>query len=130
MSQENNKKKTGIIVGIGAGLAALGGAAYAFFGPNKKNNRKAVKDLGKKVKKTVLEKAREVKELTEPVYNDIVEQVKEEYENIKDMDEEELAGIILQIKESWENVKKELEAQKELGEKKQKKTKKLLKKNK
>ncbi len=126
MSKKENKNRTGLIVGIGAGIAALAGAAYAFLGPNKKKNRKAVTDLSKKVKKTVMEKAKEVRELTEPIYNDIVEQVKEEYESIKDMDAEELAGVILQIKESWENVKEELEAQKEIREGEEKKPRKLL----
>ena len=119
MSKENNKKKrisTGAIVGIGAGIAALAGAAYAFLGPNKKKNRKIVSDLGKRVKKSVMEKAKEVKELTEPVYQEIVEQVKVEYENLKEMDPEELAGVILQIKESWDNIKEELDARKELKE--------------
>ena len=67
------------------------------------------KDLASRMKQAM---AQEVKELTEPVYNEIVEQVKAEYENVKEMDPEELAGVIMQIKESWDNVKLELENQK------------------
>jgi hypothetical protein len=108
-----NKKveKKGIsakqIIGIGAGVAALTAAAYVLFGPEGKKNRKAIHGWAVKMKGEIIEKFEEVKELTEPVYHNIIDSAKAKYSKLKNVDQKELEIIINEIKKHWKALQKD-----------------------
>lgn len=114
MKKIENKKgldaKT--IMGIGAGVAALSAAAYVLFGPEGKKNRKIIRGWSVKMKGEIIEKFENAKELTEPVYNEIIDKAKEKYAKLKNVDQEELTKVVTEIKKHWKALKKEVAGKK------------------
>ena len=100
------------VIGIGAGIAALTAAAYVLFGPEGKKNRKAIRSWSVKMKGEIIEKFENAKELTEPVYHQIVDSVQAKYAKLKNVDQVELAETIAQIKKHWNLMKKEAQGKK------------------
>lgn len=94
------------VIGVGVGVAALSAAAYLLFGPNGKKNRKAVKGWAIKMKGEIIEKFEEAKELTEPVYNEIIDKVQEKYSKLQNIDKNELQSAITEMKKNWKAIKK------------------------
>ncbi len=115
---KNKGVSTKTIIGIGAGVAALSAAAYVLFGPNGKKNQKAIKGWTIKMKGEIIEKFENAKELTEPVYHNIVDNIQAKYAKLKNVDQQELEKVITEIKKHWKAI------QKEAGTKKSKVTKK------
>lgn len=94
------------VIGVGVGVAALSAAAYLLFGPNGKKNRKTIKGWAVKMKGEIIEKFEEAKELTEPVYNEIIDKVQQKYSKIQNIDKEELQATIAEIKKNWKAIQK------------------------
>jgi gas vesicle protein len=94
-------------LGIGAGVAALTAAAYVLFGPEGKKNRKIIRGWSVKMKGEIIEKFEKAKELTEPVYHEIIDNVQAKYAKLKDVDQEELVKVVSDIKKHWKTIKKE-----------------------
>ena len=105
------KEKKGVsakkIIGVGVGVAALSAAAYLLFGPNGKKNRKVVKSWAVKMKGEIIEKFEEAKELTEPVYHEIIDKVQAKYAKLQNIDKKELNEVISEMKNSWKSIKKD-----------------------
>jgi gas vesicle protein len=95
------------VIGVGVGVAALSAAAYLLFGPNGKKNRKAIKGWTVKMKGEIIEKFEEAKELTEPVYNEIIDKAREKYSKIQNIDKGELEATINEMKKHWKAIKKD-----------------------
>lgn len=108
-NKKGNKEGLGAkaILGIGAGVAALSAAAYVLFGPEGKKNRKIIRGWSVKMKGEIIEKFENVKELTEPVYNQIVDNIQAKYAKLKNVDQEELTKVVGEIKKHWKTLKKE-----------------------
>ena len=100
------------VVGIGAGIAALTAAAYVLFGPEGEKNRKAIRSWSVKMKGEIIEKFENAKELTEPVYHQIIDSVQAKYAKMKNVDQAELAETIAQMKKHWNLMKKESQGKK------------------
>lgn len=98
---------TSAMIGIGAGVAALGAAAYILFGPNGKKNRKEIKGWAIKMKGEIIEKLEQAKEITEPVYHNIIDTVKAKYAKLKDIDEEDLEKVVSEIKKHWKAIQRD-----------------------
>jgi hypothetical protein len=60
---------------LGAGVAALATTAYYFFGPKGEKHRENLKGWMIKMKGEIIERIEDVKELTEPVYREIIDSV-------------------------------------------------------
>jgi gas vesicle protein len=125
------KQKKGAIakqvIGVGVGVAALSAAAYLLFGPNGKKNRKIIRGWAVKMKGEIIEKFEEVKELTEPIYNEIIDEVQKKYAGFKNIDKKELQEIIAEMRKDWISIKKTAnpkKAKKAVVSKKKKTTKK------
>lgn len=99
---------TKAVLGIGAGVAALSAAAYILFGPNGKKNQKAIKGWTVKMKGEIIEKFENAKELTEPVYHNIIDGIQAKYAKIKNVDPKELENVITEIKKHWKALQKEV----------------------
>ncbi len=94
------------MVAIGAGVAAATVAAYLLFGPNGKKNRKIAKGWMIKMKGEIIEKIEDIKDITEPVYKNIVEKVSSKYASLKNIDKVEFAKVVSDIQKGWKNVSK------------------------
>lgn len=111
----NKQTKTtgvGAKLAVGASIAAVSAAAYLLFGPNGKKNRKIIKGWSVKMKGEIIEKLEEAKDITEPVYQKIVDQVYSKYAKLKNIDKAELEEVILDIKKHWNAMSKTTKAAK------------------
>mgnify|MGYP001811468612 CR=1 FL=1 len=97
----------GEVVGIGATVAALGAAAYVLFGPNAKKNKKAIKGWAIKMKGEIIEKMEEAKEISEPVYHNIIDKVSAKYAKVKNMDPKDLEMVVAEVKKHWKAMMKD-----------------------
>lgn len=70
---------TGNLVAIGAGLAALGAGAYYLLGPDGKKHQQKAAAWMSKMEKEAMKKLSAIKEVTKPVYNNIVDTLAENY---------------------------------------------------
>ena len=111
-------KKTGIsagtVVGIGATVAALGAAAYIMFGPDAKKNRKAIKGWAVKMKGEIIDKLEDAKEITEPVYHKIIDDVSAKYAKIKKVDPKDLELAVADVKKHWKTMMKDMKPKKKV----------------
>jgi gas vesicle protein len=101
------KSAIGAAVGIGVGIAAASVAAYLLFGPEGKTNRKKISGWSIKMKGEIIEKFEKVKEVTEPIYHEIVDEVSEKYSKLKNIDKEELEAVVEDLRKNWKNIVKE-----------------------
>jgi hypothetical protein len=108
MKKQITKKgmSTGKKVAIGATIAAAGVAAYMLFGPDGKKNRKVVRGWAVKMKGEIIEKFENVKDLTEPVYHNIVDQISAKYAKMKNVDSTELKATVAEIRKHWKAMTK------------------------
>lgn len=106
---ENKKKgvSASTIIGVGASVAALGAATYLLFGPNGKKNQKAIKGWAVKMKGEIIEEFEKAKNITEPIYHDIVDKVQARYSKFQNVDKKELENAIKEIKKNWKAISKE-----------------------
>jgi hypothetical protein len=99
---KNKNSTLGKAVAVGAGVAALAAAGYFFFGPAGEKNRKKMKGWVIKMKGEIVEKMESVKEVTEPVYNSIVDGVAAKYASV--VDQAELDKLVKELKRHWKMI--------------------------
>ena len=104
---KKQSSNVGTKVAIGAGVVALSAAAYLLFGPEGKKNRKIIRGWAVKMKGEIIEKLEAAKEITEPVYHDIVDKVTEKYAKLKNVDQEELLAVVADVRKQWKNMIKD-----------------------
>jgi hypothetical protein len=85
----------------------LTAAAYVLFGPDGKKNQKKIRGWAVKMKGEMIEKFEEAKELTEPVYHKIIDNVEAKYAKLKGVDKAELEATVKEIRKHWDALKKE-----------------------
>lgn len=114
MEKKNVKKglSGAAVVGIGATVAALGAAAYVLFGPDGKKNKKAIKGWAIKMKGEIIEKLEEAKEITEPVYHQIIDTVSAKYAKVKNIDQKDLENAVAEVKKHWKTMMKDAKPKK------------------
>lgn len=104
----------GEIAGIGATVAALGAAAYVLFGPDGKKNKKAIKGWAVKMKGEIIEKLEDAKEISEPVYQNVIDKVQEKYSKLKNIDPKELEETVSGIKKHWKAMMRDIKPKKKV----------------
>jgi len=109
MKKTTSKKGMGAsgAVAVGVTVAAMSAAAYLLFGPEGKKNRKIIRGWSVKMKGEIIEKFEKAKDLTEPVYHSIVDQVSAKYAKMKDIDADELSKVVADIRKHWKSVSKD-----------------------
>lgn len=105
MPQKNNKTAVSIAV-IGASLAGLAATAYFFFGAKGKKNRQQAKAWAIKMKGDVVEKLEAVREITEPIYTEIIDAVSKEYKKSKKASQDEIEALATDLKRHWKSISK------------------------
>lgn len=91
---------------IGASLAGLAATAYFFFGPKGKKHQKQAKAWVIKMKGEVVEKLEMAREITEPIYNEIIDTVAKEYKQGKKAGQMEIDELASDLKKHWKSMSK------------------------
>ncbi len=101
------KKSTKVAAGvITAAVAAC--AIYFLTGERGRKNREKIKEFALDIKKDVLEKMKELKDITKDEYLRIVDEIADKYKRIKKVSEEEFSNIVEEIKGAWKHIEKEI----------------------
>jgi hypothetical protein len=101
-----NESSVGGKIAMGASVAALAVGAYMLFGPDAKKNQKKVKGWAIKMKGEIIEKFEEVKDVTEPVYNKVVDEISAKYMKAKGMNADEVGAVVKDLKKHWKTISK------------------------
>ena len=105
---QNKTKKSGSnVVGmavLGASLAGLAATAYFFFGPKGKKHQMHAKAWAIKMKGDVVEKLETAREVSEPLYHEIIDSVAAEYEKGKKAGHEEIKALAQDLKKHWKTI--------------------------
>jgi hypothetical protein len=104
MQKKVNKATAIKLAVVGASLAGLAASAYFLFGPKGKKNRQHIKSWAIKMKGDVVEKLERAKEITEPIYDEIVETVAKEYRKGKKATQPEIDALATDLKKHWKSI--------------------------
>ncbi len=91
---------------IGAGIVA-GAALAAYLLTTQKERADAAKKIKSwmtEMKKEIAEKVKNIQDLTEEKYNQIIDEVKVKYETMKDVSASELSSFVAETKAHWKNI--------------------------
>lgn len=119
----NHKVEKG--VAIGAGIAVVSVAAIAavlLLGKNGKKNQKNLKDWSKKMKDEIIEKVKDLKTVSAPMYTEIVNQVAKKYAAVKEISKDELQKEVQLLKNEWKSALKCAQEEAEIKAKTMKKS--------
>lgn len=89
---------------IGAGIAALAAGIYFFQTDAGKKHAKKMKGWMVRMKGEVLEKIEELEEVTQPIYDKIVDQVAEAQLVAKNVPKEEVFALAQDLKRNWNSI--------------------------
>ncbi|MFA6257826.1 MAG: hypothetical protein WC671_02325 [Candidatus Paceibacterota bacterium] len=108
---KNNKKMSvGKKVAVGAGAvvvaSAVGAGVYYLFGPRAKAHQKKAISFISKMKKDVEKEVRKTKEVTIPIYNNIVDTVSSNYAKQYKIYEGDVKVLAKKLKSEWKGVNK------------------------
>jgi hypothetical protein len=106
MQNKMNKSNAVKLAVVGASLAGLAASAYFFFGPKGKKHRQYAKAWAIKMKGDVVEKLERAREITEPVYLEIIDTVAKEYEKGKKASRPEIEALAKDLKKHWRSMSK------------------------
>lgn len=123
----NGSKRKEVVVGVG--VIAVAAATYFLFGPNGKKNRKNARGWMMKMKGEVVEQLEKLEDVTEPVYQKVIDGVVKTYATTQKLDVRELKDFATELKKNWKNFAKVSKTSKVKSAKKvAKKAKKVVKK--
>ncbi|MFA6159971.1 MAG: hypothetical protein WC678_02685 [Parcubacteria group bacterium] len=106
MKKKTDSSKVIKLAVIGASLAGVAATAYFFFGPKGKKHREHAKSWAIKMKGDVIERLEKAKEITEPIYLEIIDAVSKEYAKEKMATQEEIKAIANDLKKHWKSISK------------------------
>jgi hypothetical protein len=94
------------VLGLAAGAATVA-AGYYFFGKDGKEHRKEAGNWTKKAKMEMLEKIKDMKEVSKDAYQEALEEVLEKYKELKGVDPKELKKFGHELMAHWEKISKD-----------------------
>ncbi len=101
-----NKSAAVKLAVLGASLAGVAATAYFVFGPRGKKTRAHAKAWAIKMKGEVVEKLEAAKEITEPIYLEIIDAVTKEYKKSKKATQPEIEALAVDLKKHWRTMSK------------------------
>jgi len=104
MPKKANKSKAVKLAVIGVSLAGLAATAYFFFGPKGKKHRGHAKAWAIKMKGEVVEKLEAAREITEPIYREIIDAVARDYKKGKKASWPEIEALARDLKKHWKSM--------------------------
>ncbi len=108
--QKKTESNVGKVLGGVVGIAALSVAAYMMFGPEGKKNRKQISGWSVKMKGEIIEKFEKAKEVTEPIFNKIVDEAAVKYAKAKGVSAEELSSVVADLRKHWKALVRDVKA--------------------
>jgi hypothetical protein len=103
------KKKKGMSkkgeMAIGAGMAALGAGAYYLLGPKSKQHQRKAKALAVKMEKEAEKKLKMARNITEPIYHNVIDAVAEAYSKQYKEHAGDINFVAKKLKGEWKKVK-------------------------
>lgn len=102
--QKKTKAKVVKYAVIGASLAGLAATAYFFFGPKGKKHRQHAKAWAIKMKGEVVERLENAREITQPIYQEIIDTVAKEYKKGKKASQPEIEALAQDLKKHWKSM--------------------------
>lgn len=106
MAKKISKEKIAKAAVIGTSLAGLVAGAYFLLSPKTKKYRQHAKSWAIKMKGEVIEKLEMAKEITEPIYHEIIDTVAGDYKKAKKVAGPEIDAIAADLKKHWKSVSK------------------------
>lgn len=106
MAKLTGVSKATLYTVIGASLAGVAATAYFFFGPKGKVHQKHARAWVIKMKGEVIEELEHAREITEPVYHEIIDAVAKEYTKGKRAGKAEIEEIAKDLKKHWKSMSK------------------------
>lgn len=106
MEKKIKKSGSGLVklAVLGASLAGLAATAYFFFGPKGKQHQKHAKAWAIKMKGDVVEKLEAAKEISEPIYREIIDSVAAECEKGAKAGHAEITALAQDLKKHWKTI--------------------------
>lgn len=103
MKKETAKGKSSAagVVALGASLAGLAASAYFLLSEEGKKNQKQAKAWAIKMKGDVVEKLENAREVSEPIYHQIIDTVAAKHEKIKKNGPKEVKELAKDLKKHW-----------------------------
>lgn len=89
---------------IGAGLAGLAATAYFLMGSKGKKEQTQVKSWAIKMKGDIIEKLESVRNISEPVYHEIIDAVADKYETELKSSPKEIRELAHDLKKHWKTI--------------------------
>ena len=106
MDNKQTKLPSGKMLALGASVAALGAATYYFFGPEGKKHQKNFQGWMIKMKADIIEKIEDAGEVTEPIYDKIVDEVAMAYSKTGKISKEDIMPYADILKRQWKHIVK------------------------
>lgn len=108
MKKETTKGKSNSAgaIAIGASLAGLAASAYFLLSKEGKKNQKYAKAWAIKMKGEVIEKLEKAREVSEPIYHQIIDTVSAKHEKIKKESAKEVQELAKDLKKHWATIGK------------------------
>lgn len=97
---------------VGAGIAAIAAGAYFFFGPDGNKHQKKMRGWMVKMKGDVLEKLEDARDVTEPIYNDIVDSVARTQAVAGKIPKTEIMALAMDLKKQWRTISRSVKGTK------------------
>lgn len=116
-----NSPNVAALAFLGASLASIAASTYFFFGPKGKKNQKHAKAWAIKMKGDVIEKLETAREISEPVYHEIIDNVAGKYEKGMKATSAEIKVLSQDLKKHWKTISNSVKAIKPVAVKKAKK---------
>jgi hypothetical protein len=91
---------------LGAGLASLAASAYFLLSTKEKENQKYAKAWAIKMKGDVVGKLEAARDVTEPIYHEMVDSVAAKYAKIIKLDSREVNELAQELKKHWKTINK------------------------
>ena len=114
MTTTSHKGKT--IAGLAA-LAATAAGVYFFYGSkNAGKNRRTVKSWMFRMKGEVLDRLENLKDVSEEMYYDTIDEVKTKYAKLSTISKADLDDMTDELKSHWKDIKKEIAAKRTVKE--------------
>lgn len=100
---KKNKMSGGKMVAVSAGVVALSAGAYYLLGPGSKAHQEKAKNLLAKMKKEVAQKVTKVKNLTEPLYHNVVDALTVAYSKQHKAHEKDIKAFAKKLKSEYKS---------------------------
>ncbi len=101
----NNKKASGIGLGLAA-IAAAAAGAYFLYGKAAPKQKKKIKGWMLRMKGEVMDGLEGLRDMSGDAYEKMVDKVSQKYQSAKNIDKDEVAALAKELKGYWKNISK------------------------